>query len=153
MGHKLLQKVLDGHGHAVVLAGRPYHADPEINHGLPEMIASFGLTVISEDAVADLPESLKGQLPVVVDQWSWHSRLYRAAEFVAAHKELELIQLSSFGCGLDAITSDVVKEILERHHRLYTLLKVDEINHISSARIRIRSLLAEIGRASCRERV
>ena len=103
------------------------------------MIASFGLTVISEDAVADLPESLKGQLPVVVDQWSWHSRLYRAAEFVAAHKELELIQLSSFGCGLDAITSDVVKEILERHHRLYTLLKVDEINHISSARIRIRS--------------
>ena len=142
MGHKLLQKVLDGHGHAVVLAGRPYHADPEINHGLPEMIASFGLTVISEDAVADLPESLKGQLPVVVDQWSWHSRLYRAAEFVAAHKELELIQLSSFGCGLDAITSDVVKEILERHHRLYTLLKVDEINHISSARIRIRSLLA-----------
>ena len=73
------------------------------------MIASFGLTVISEDAVADLPESLKGQLPVVVDQWSWHSRLYRAAEFVAAHKELELIQLSSFGCGLDAITSDVVK--------------------------------------------
>ena len=142
MGHKLLQKVLDGHGHAVVLAGRPYHADPEINHGLPEMIASFGLTVISEDAVADLSESLKGQLPVVVDQWSWHSRLYRAAEFVAAHKELELIQLSSFGCGLDAITSDVVKEILERHHRLYTLLKVDEINHISSARIRIRSLLA-----------
>ena len=85
------------------------------------MIASFGLTVISEDAVADLPESLKGQLPVVVDQWSWHSRLYQAAEFVAAHKELELIQLSSFGCGLDAITSDVVKEILERHHRLLYL--------------------------------
>lgn len=142
MGHKLLKKVLDEHSHAVVLAGRPYHTDPEINHGLPEMIASFGLTVISEDAVADLPEELHEKLPVVVDQWSWHSRLYRAAEFVAANPELELIQISSFGCGLDAITSDVVKEILERHHRLYTLLKVDEINHISAARIRIRSLLA-----------
>lgn len=141
-GQQLLQKVLAEHGHAVVLAGRPYHTDPEINHGLPEMIASFGLTVISEDAVADLPVDLQEKLPVVVDQWSWHSRLYRAAEFVAVHPELEFIQISSFGCGLDAITSDVVKEILERHHRLYTLLKVDEINHISSARIRIRSLLA-----------
>lgn len=142
MGRRLLNQVRQEQGHAVVLAGRPYHIDPEINHGLPEMIASFGLTVISEDVVAEMPQELQAQLPVVVDQWSWHSRLYRAAEFVADNPQLEFIQLSSFGCGLDAITSDVVKEILERHHRLYTLLKVDEINHISSARIRIRSLLA-----------
>lgn len=124
----------------VVLAGRPYHVDPEINHGIPNVFANYGLAVLSEDAIAHLDS---GQRPLrVVDQWRYHSRLYNAAQFVTKQRNLELVQLNSFGCGLDAVTTDQVQEILKRHDKLYTLIKIDEINNLGAARIRIRSLLA-----------
>ncbi len=124
----------------IVLAGRPYHLDPEINHGIPEMIASYGLTVFTEDS---LPIDRSRQLHLrVVDQWVYHSRLYAAADFVSQRNDLELIQLNSFGCGLDAVTSDQIGEILENSNKLYTLLKIDEVNNLGAVRIRIRSLLA-----------
>ncbi len=124
----------------IVLAGRPYHIDPEINHGIPELIASYGIAVLTEDS---LPVDFTPARPLrVVDQWSYHSRLYTAAEFVAKHKNMQLIQLTSFGCGLDAVTSDQVSEILEQAGKLYTLLKIDEVNNLGAARIRIRSLIS-----------
>ena len=126
----------------VVLAGRPYHIDPEIHHGIPEMIAGYGVAVLSEDSIAHLG---KVERPLTVrDQWTYHSRLYAAAAYVREHDELELVQLNSFGCGLDAVTTDEVQEILGNHGKLYTVLKIDEVNNLGSARIRIRSLLAAI---------
>ncbi len=124
----------------IVLAGRPYHIDPEINHGIPEMIAGYGLAVLTEDSV---PEDFVPLRPLRVrDQWTYHSRLYTAAQFVAGREDLELIQLNSFGCGLDAVTTDQVCDILEQCGRLYTVLKIDEVNNLGAARIRVRSLLA-----------
>ncbi len=124
----------------IVLAGRPYHLDPEINHGIPELIASFGLTVFSEDS---LPlEDFQSHKLRVLDQWVYHSRLYCAAELVSQRNDLELIQFNSFGCGLDAVTTDQVSEIMEKSNKLYTLLKIDEVNNLGAVRIRIRSLLA-----------
>ncbi len=124
----------------IVLAGRPYHVDPEINHGIPELIASYDLAVLTEDS---LPIDFDPQRPIrVVDQWVYHSRLYSAAEFILKREDLELIQLNSFGCGLDAVTTDQVNEILEGSGKLYTVLKIDEVNNLGAARIRIRSLLA-----------
>lgn len=124
----------------IVLAGRPYHIDPEINHGIPDLIASFGLYVFTEDSLPVDPNANTGLR--VVDQWVFHSRLYSAAQFVAGRDDLELIQLNSFGCGLDAVTTDQVSEILEKGNKLYTLLKIDEVNNLGAVRIRIRSLLA-----------
>jgi len=124
----------------IVLAGRPYHIDPEINHGIPEMIASYGLYVFTEDS---LPIDFNPARPLRAnDQWVYHSRLYSAAEFVSGRDDLELIQLNSFGCGLDAVTTDQVSDILEGCGKLYTVLKIDEVNNLGAARIRIRSLLA-----------
>ena len=123
----------------IVLAGRPYHIDPEINHGIPEMINSLGLAVLTEDSVAK-PGRLKRPIRVV-DQWMYHTRLYEAAAFVITRPELELVQLTSFGCGLDAVTSDQVQEILEQSGKLYTLLKIDEVSNLGAARIRMRSLV------------
>jgi len=121
------------------LAGRPYHVDPEINHGIPEMINSLGLAVLTEDSVAK-PGRLKRPIRVV-DQWMYHTRLYEAAAFVITRDDLELVQLTSFGCGLDAVTSDQVQEILESSGKLYTLLKIDEVSNLGAARIRMRSLV------------
>lgn len=127
---------------AIVLAGRPYHVDPEINHGLPDFINSLGLGVLSEDSIAR-PGTL--QRPIrVIDQWAYHSRLYEAAAVVLDSPELELVQLNSFGCGLDAVTTDQVKEILASKGRIYTCLKIDEISNLGAARIRLRSLLAAL---------
>ena len=126
----------------VVLAGRPYHLDPEINHGIPEMIAAHGMAVLTEDSVSNL--SLIERPMRVVDQWVYHSRLYGAAYFVTGNKHLELIQLNSFGCGLDAVTSDQVHEILEPKNKIFTLLKIDEVSNLGSARIRVRSLMAAL---------
>ncbi len=124
----------------IVLAGRPYHIDPEINHGIPELIKSFDLPVISADSISHLAEI---ERPLrAVDQWVYHSRLYSAATYVSKHDNLELVQLNSFGCGLDAVTTDQVEEILDRNDNLYTCLKIDEISNLGAARIRIRSLLA-----------
>ena len=139
-GARLLAEMEAKQGRGIVLCGRPYHIDPEINHGIPELIASYGLTVFTEDS---LPLDPKAERPLrVVDQWVYHSRLYSAAEFVAKRNDLELIQLNSFGCGLDAVTTDQVAEILEKSNKLYTLLKIDEVNNLGAVRIRIRSLLA-----------
>ena len=139
-GARLLAQMEQSGGRGVVLAGRPYHVDPEINHGIPELIASFGLTVFTEDS---LPIDFTPTRPLrVVDQWVYHSRLYSAAEFVARRRDLELIQLNSFGCGLDAVTTDQVGELLEGAGKLYTLLKIDEVANLGAVRIRIRSLLS-----------
>ncbi|MDD3022706.1 MAG: acyl-CoA dehydratase activase-related protein, partial [Syntrophomonadaceae bacterium] len=129
----------------IVLAGRPYHLDPEINHGIPEMINSLGMAVISEDAIAHLG---KVERPIrVIDQWMYHSRLYAAAQFVTTQPQLELIQLNSFGCGLDAITVDQVQDILSAGGKTHTILKIDEGSNLGAAKIRIRSLVAAaIGR-------
>ncbi|AEG58720.1 acyl-CoA dehydratase activase-related protein [Desulforamulus ruminis] len=141
-GREALAYMADRKVKGVVLAGRPYHIDPEIHHGLPELIQSYGLVVLSEDAVAHLGAADR---PLrVVDQWVYHSRLYAAAGFVAGQPDIELIQINSFGCGLDAVTIDQVKEILESHHRIYTVVKLDEINNLGAARIRVRSLLAAL---------
>ena len=124
----------------IVLAGRPYHIDPEINHGIPELINSLGMAVLSEDSVAHLGHV---QRPLrVIDQWMYHSRLYAAADFVSTQPNLELVQLTSFGCGIDAITADQVQEILKSQGKVYTLLKIDEGSNLGAAKIRLRSLLA-----------
>lgn len=124
----------------IVLCGHPYHSDPEINHGMSELIAGMGLAVLTEDAVCHL-SAVKHPLPVV-NQWTYHGRMYRAAYFVSGRNDLELVQLTSFGCGIDAITADTIQDILERHNKTFTLIKVDEISNLGAARIRLRSLLA-----------
>ncbi|MBU5485424.1 2-hydroxyacyl-CoA dehydratase [Clostridium sp. MSJ-11] len=126
----------------IVLAGRPYHVDPEINHGIPELINSFGIAILTEDSIAHLG---KIERPLrVVDQWMYHSRLYAAASFIAEQKDLELVQLNSFGCGLDAVTTDQVGEILNSFGKIYTVLKIDEGSNLGAVKIRIRSLIAAL---------
>ncbi len=126
----------------IVLAGRPYHIDPEINHGIPELINSYGIAVLTEDSVSHLA---KPERPLIVsDQWMYHSRLYAAASYVKTRDDLDLIQLNSFGCGLDAVTADQVNDILSDSGKIYTCLKIDEVNNLGAARIRIRSLLSAI---------
>ena len=123
----------------IVLAGRPYHIDREINHGIHKLITSLGMAVVTEDSVAAL-----GETPElgVLNQWTYHSRLYRAAQYVTTQPDMQLIQLVSFGCGIDAVTGDEVRHILENGGKLYTQLKIDEINNLGAARIRLRSLVA-----------
>lgn len=126
----------------IVLAGRPYHIDPQINHGIPEMINSLGFAVLTEDSISHLGEV---ERPLrVVDQWAYHSRLYAAASFVSTQEDLELVQLNSFGCGLDAVTTDQVEDILKANSKVYTTIKIDEGNNLGAARIRLRSLQATI---------
>ncbi len=141
-GISTLKKMRAEGRQGIVLAGRPYHIDPEINHGIPELIASYGLNVFTEDSI---PFDCNAKRPLRAnDQWTYHSRLYNAAEYVSSYNDLELIQLNSFGCGLDAVTTDQVCEILEKCNKLYTVLKIDEVNNLGAVRIRIRSLLAAI---------
>ena len=122
-----------------MLCGRPYHIDPEINHGIDKLINSLGLVVLSEDSIAHLAKAENLQ---ILNQWSYHSRLYNAAELVCACENIELVQLVSFGCGIDSITTDEVRAILEHKGRFYTQLKIDEISNLGAVKIRIRSLLA-----------
>ncbi len=138
-GFKAMEEMKAAGKNGIVLAGRPYHIDPEINHGIPELICAYGLAVFTEDS---LPIESEQRCLRVVDQWVYHSRLYTAAHFVSGRNDLELIQLNSFGCGLDAVTTDQVSEILEGSNKLYTLLKIDEVNNLGAVRIRIRSLIA-----------
>ena len=141
-GDETLEWIEDHDAHGIVLAGRPYHNDPEINHAIPELVNSFGFAVLTEDSVA---HKMRPERPIrVVDQWMYHSRLYRAARFVASRNDLDLIQLNSFGCGLDALTTDQVQEILEASGKIYTVLKIDEVSNLGAARIRIRSLMAAL---------
>ena len=142
LGDEALAWVEEHDGHGIVIAGRPYHNDPEINHAIPELVNSFGFAVLTEDSIA---HKMEPERPIrVVDQWMYHSRLYRAARFVAARNDLDLIQLNSFGCGLDALTTDQVQEILEASGKIYTVLKIDEVSNLGAARIRIRSLMAAL---------
>lgn len=126
----------------IVLAGRPYHIDPEIHHGIPEMITSYGIAVLTEDSISHLTP-LERPLRVN-DQWMYHTRLYAAANYVKMKENLDIIQLNSFGCGLDAVTTDQVYEILDGSDKIYTCLKIDEVNNLGAARIRVRSLLAAL---------
>ncbi len=143
-GEEILKYIEENNQKGIVLSGRPYHVDPEINHGIDTLITSLGLCVLSEDSIAHLAEVKR---PIrVVDQWMFHARLYAAAEFVGKHKNLELVQLNSFGCGVDAVTTDQVEEILSSYDKMYTLIKIDEVNNLGAVRIRIRSLLASINK-------
>ncbi|MGL4607187.1 MAG: acyl-CoA dehydratase activase-related protein [Eubacteriaceae bacterium] len=126
----------------IVLAGRPYHIDPEISHGLDNIITNLGMAVLTEDSVAHLYNEDTLEPYRVLDQWKYHSRLYKAANVVNDNPELELVQLTSFGCGLDAVTSEQTQEILESHGNVYTLIKIDEVNNLGAVRIRMRSLKA-----------
>ena len=143
-GKETLEYIEKNNLKGIVLAGRPYHVDPEINHGIDTLITSLGMCVLTEDNIADktLPER-----PLrVVDQWVYHSRLYAAADFVGRHDNLELVQINSFGCGVDAVTTDQVEEILTSFGKMYTLIKIDEVNNLGAVRIRLRSLLASINK-------
>ena len=125
----------------IVLAGRPYHIDPEINHGIHKLILSLGMAVITEDGIYNLADNKKLD---VLNQWTYHSRMYRAAQYVITQPDMQLVQLVSFGCGIDAITSDEIRGILEQNSKLYTQLKIDEINNLGAVKIRLRSLLAAL---------
>lgn len=124
-----------------VLAGRPYHIDPEINHGIDRLISGFDVAIVSEDVVSPRAEHFRTH---VLNQWTYHARLYAAAKYVTTRKDMELVQLVSFGCGVDAITTDEVREILESKNKIYTQIKIDEITNLGAVKIRIRSLLAAL---------
>ena len=141
-GEETLKYLEETGRRGIVLAGRPYHIDPEIHHEIPDLINSYGLAVLTEDSVSHLAPL---QRPLRVnDQWTYHTRLYAAANFVKEKDNLDLIQLNSFGCGLDAVTTDQVNEILSHSGKIYTCLKIDEVNNLGAARIRVRSLIAAI---------
>ncbi|MEE1195451.1 MAG: acyl-CoA dehydratase activase-related protein [Lachnospiraceae bacterium] len=141
-GEETLQYLKKTGRHGIVLAGRPYHIDPEIHHGIPDLINSFGMAVLTEDSISHLAPIDR---PIRVnDQWMYHTRLYAAANYVKTRDDLDLIQLNSFGCGVDAVTTDQVQEILSHSGKIYTCLKIDEVNNLGATRIRVRSLLAAI---------
>ncbi len=141
-GLETVRYLEEHHLKGIVLAGRPYHIDPEINHGIDTLITSLGLAVLTEDSISN---NIQVKRPIrVVDQWMFHSRLYAAADFVGHHENLELVQLNSFGCGVDAVTTDQVEEILKSFGKMYTLIKIDEVNNLGAMKIRIRSLLASM---------
>lgn len=140
-GNEIIEKAEKEGKKIMVLAGRPYHVDPEINHGIDKLISSFNVAIVSEDVVSPRVEKFHTN---VLNQWTYHSRLYAAAKYVTTRKDMELIQLVSFGCGVDAITTDEVREILEKEGKIYTQIKIDEITNLGAVKIRIRSLLAAI---------
>lgn len=139
MGEKIINKARENNQKIIVLAGRPYHIDKEINHGIHKLITSLNLAVVSEDAVYQHGHHKN---PNVLNQWTYHARLYRAAQYITTQPDMQLVQLVSFGCGIDAVTTDEVREILESKGKLYTQLKIDEINNLGAAKIRLRSLVA-----------
>nr|WP_302534785.1 acyl-CoA dehydratase activase-related protein [Bifidobacterium dentium] len=179
-GLKALAYMKEHNCRGIVLAGRPYHIDPEVNHGIPETICALGMVVLSEDSICELQPGQKlalseflaegeedprkknangfrhvgdrkvTKMPLrVTNQWAYHSRLYAAANFVASYPGLELVQLNSFGCGLDAITTDQVSEILADKADVYTMLKIDEVSNLGAAKIRLRSLKAAVEEREC----
>ena len=133
----------------LVVCGRPYHIDPEISHGIDELCAEYGFVIVTEDAVFD---RMKYQKRTVLNQWTYHARMYNAARYVCKQPDMELVQLVSFGCGTDAITGDEMRAILEKRGKLYTQLKIDEISNLGAVRIRIRSLLAAIEAREARQK-
>ena len=142
-GDRAMQYMIEHGMRGIVLAGRPYHVDPEINHGIPDQITQLGMVVLSEDALTNGMRSTGFDRPLRVrDQWVYHTRLYEAAAQVRRDPRLNLVQLNSFGCGVDAVTTDQVQDILEQAGDIYTVLKIDEVSNLGAARIRLRSLRA-----------
>ena len=144
MGEEVIKYIDEHDEKAICLAGRPYHLDKEVNHGIDTMINSLGLVVLTEDSICHLSK-IESKLRVV-DQWSYHSRVYHAADVVSRNKNIELVNLNSFGCGLDAIVTDQTEEILKKNNKLYTTVKIDEINNLGAVKIRIRSLIASMNK-------
>lgn len=140
-GSRMIEKAREEGRHIIVLSGRPYHVDPEVNHGIDSLIARHGACVISEDSISCLVEKFETS---VLNQWTYHSRLYAAAQYCSRYEDMDLVQLVSFGCGLDAITTDETRELLQRNGKLYTQLKIDEITNLGAVNIRIRSLMAAL---------
>lgn len=138
-GNEIIAKAEKEGKKIFVLAGRPYHIDPEINHGIDRLISGFDVAIVSEDVISPRVEHFRTH---VLNQWTYHARLYAAAKYVTTRKDMELVQLVSFGCGVDAITTDEVREILESKNKIYTQIKIDEITNLGAVKIRIRSLLA-----------
>ncbi len=145
---EILEKAEQQGKQTVVLVGRPYHIDNEINHGINKLLTSLGLAVLTEDSVFDKTDEVKVN---VLNQWTYHARLYRAADFVCKHDNVNLVQLVSFGCGIDAITTDEIRSIMEKNGKLYTQIKIDEINNLGVVRIRLRSMLAAIEEAKAKK--
>ncbi len=142
-GEEIIEQARKENREIIVLSGRPYHVDPEINHGIDKLITSFGAAIISEDVISNRVKKFRTN---VLNQWTYHSRLYAAAQYVSTQKDMDLVQLVSFGCGVDAITTDEVRDILERTGKIYTQIKIDEITNLGAVKIRLRSLFAAIGR-------
>ena len=140
-GERIIARAREKGMPIIVLSGRPYHLDPEINHGIDKLITSMGAAVISEDCISG---KIKKTPRHVLNQWTYHARLYSAAQYVCTQKDMNLVQLVSFGCGVDAITTDEVREILESNHRIYTQIKIDEITNLGAVKIRLRSLFAAL---------
>lgn len=140
-GAEIIKKAREEGKHIIVLSGRPYHVDGEINHGIDKLITAFDTALVTEDSIYHLAEDVKVK---VLDQWTYHSRLYRAAKYVTTQKDMDLVQLVSFGCGVDAITTDEVRSILESGDKIYTQIKIDEITNLGAVKIRLRSLLATL---------
>ena len=140
-GAQIISQARDEHRRIIVLAGRPYHADPEVNHGIDKLICSAGAAVVTEDSVSHLMEKMP---TTVLNQWTYHARLYSAAQYVCTQPDMDLVQLVSFGCGVDAVTTDETREILARGGKLYTQLKIDEITNLGAVNIRLRSLFAAL---------
>ena len=140
-GRRVIQQARTEGRRIIVLAGRPYHVDPEVNHGIDTLITRFGAAVVTEDAISDQVEKFP---TTVLNQWTYHARLYAAAKYCCEHRDCDLVHLVSFGCGVDAITSDETREILHNGGKLYTQLKIDEITNLGAVRIRLRSLFAAL---------
>lgn len=140
-GEEMIEQARREGRRIIVLVGRPYHVDPEINHGIDKLIAGFGAAVVTEDS---LSWHMQKQAQGVLNQWTYHARLYAAARYITTQRDMNLVQLVSFGCGVDAITTDEVREILEAKDKIYTQIKIDEITNLGAVRIRLRSLFAAI---------
>ncbi len=140
-GERAIEYAHKNNKRIMVLSGRPYHIDPEVNHGIDKLANSLDFVVVSEDSVAHLAKDIKVN---VLNQWTYHARLFKAAYFAAQNKDVQFVQLISFGCGIDAITSDEIHAILKRNNKFYTQIKIDEISNLGAAKIRLRSLLAAL---------
>ena len=144
-GARALKFARENNKRIMILAGRPYHIDTEIGHGIDKLANTLGFVVVSEDSVFRLAEPFTVK---VLNQWTYHARLYRAARYAAEHEDTELVQLVSFGCGVDAITTDEVREILESRGKFYTQIKIDEITNLGAVKIRLRSLIGALNERS-----
>ena len=140
-GERIMERAREAGRRIIILSGRPYHVDPEINHGIDTLITRAKAAVVTEDAVSHKVEKFP---TTVLNQWTYHARLYAAAKYCCQHRDCDLVQLVSFGCGVDAITTDETREILQAGGKLYTQLKIDEITNLGAVRIRLRSLFAAL---------